>query len=199
VPDGLTWTTEYYTLAVKQLRADGRSVPGELLAHISPGHSDNINFFGVINVDIEAELAKLTGGVAAAAARPAPSAGPGPGPSSFGFGASRAGHLDGRAQGDLTPAGSAGGRWPWLCRSVLTPLIGQLRIQLLINRVRFAGEIWLRCSRAGALPRSRGWPSSVACQGRSATGSACGCWRSSESGSANGHQELPGDEPDYEM
>jgi hypothetical protein len=30
--------------------------------HISPGHSDNINFFGGINVDIEAELAKLTGG-----------------------------------------------------------------------------------------------------------------------------------------
>src|SRR5208282_2116193 len=58
----VTWTTEYYTLAVKQLRAEGRSVPDELLAHISPGHSDNINFFGVINVDIEAELAKLTGG-----------------------------------------------------------------------------------------------------------------------------------------
>jgi len=58
----VTWTTEYYTLAVKQLRADGRSVPDELLSHISPGHSDNINFFGVINVDIEAELAKLSGG-----------------------------------------------------------------------------------------------------------------------------------------
>ena len=58
----VTWTTEYYTLAVRQLRADGRSVPGELLSHISPGHSGNINFFGVINVDIEAELAKLSGG-----------------------------------------------------------------------------------------------------------------------------------------
>ena len=58
----VTWTTEYYALAVKQLRADGRSVPDELLSHISPGHSDNINFFGVINVDIEAELAKLSGG-----------------------------------------------------------------------------------------------------------------------------------------
>ena len=58
----VTWTTEYYTLAVRQLRSEGRSVPGELLAHISPGHSDNINFYGVINVDIEAELAKLTGG-----------------------------------------------------------------------------------------------------------------------------------------
>ena len=40
----------------------------------------------------------------------------------------------------------------WLSRSVLTPLTGQLRIQLLINRVRFAGEIWLRCSRAGPFP-----------------------------------------------
>jgi hypothetical protein len=30
-------------------------------AIISPGHSDNINFFGVINVDVEAELAKLDG------------------------------------------------------------------------------------------------------------------------------------------
>ena len=44
------------------MSAEGRSVPDEILAHISPGHSDNINFFGVINVDIEAELAKLTGG-----------------------------------------------------------------------------------------------------------------------------------------
>jgi hypothetical protein len=37
-------------------------VPDELLAHISPVHSGNINFFGVINVDIEAGLAKLSGG-----------------------------------------------------------------------------------------------------------------------------------------
>ena len=58
----VTWTTEYYALAVGQLRGEGRSVPDELLAHISPGHSGNINFFGVINVDIEAELAKLSGG-----------------------------------------------------------------------------------------------------------------------------------------
>jgi hypothetical protein len=34
-------------------------VPDEILAHISPAHSENINFFGVITVDIEAELAKL--------------------------------------------------------------------------------------------------------------------------------------------
>jgi TnpA family transposase len=58
----VTWTTEYYTLAVKQLRSEGRSVPDELLSHISPGHSENINFFGVINVDVEAEMAKLSGG-----------------------------------------------------------------------------------------------------------------------------------------
>ena len=59
----ITWTTEYYQLAVQHLRAKGRAVPGELLAHISPAHSENVNFFGVITVDVEAELAKLdTGG-----------------------------------------------------------------------------------------------------------------------------------------
>jgi hypothetical protein len=30
-----------------------------LLAHISPARSENVNFFGVITVGIEAELAKL--------------------------------------------------------------------------------------------------------------------------------------------
>ena len=93
----VTWTTEYYILAVKQLRAGGRSVPDELLSHISPGHSDNINFFGVINVDIEAELAKLSGGWRPL--RPAQLRDLGlcdRGPSSFGFGACRAGHLDDR-------------------------------------------------------------------------------------------------------
>jgi hypothetical protein len=57
----VAWTTEYYSRAVIELRAQGREVPDEVLAHISPGHSDNINFFGVINVDVEAELAKLDG------------------------------------------------------------------------------------------------------------------------------------------
>lgn len=55
----ITWTTEYYQLAVQQLRAQGRDVPNEILAHISPAHSENVNFFGVITVDVEAELAKL--------------------------------------------------------------------------------------------------------------------------------------------
>ncbi|MEO7195939.1 MAG: Tn3 family transposase [Pseudonocardiaceae bacterium] len=55
----ITWTTDYYQLAVRQLRAAGRDVPDEILTHISPAHSENINFFGVITVDVEAELAKL--------------------------------------------------------------------------------------------------------------------------------------------
>jgi hypothetical protein len=55
----ITWSTEYYSLAVGQLRAQGRDVPDDLLAHISPAHSENINFFGVITVDVEEELAKL--------------------------------------------------------------------------------------------------------------------------------------------
>jgi TnpA family transposase len=38
------WTTEYYGLAVAQLRAEGRRVDDELLAHISPAHSENANF-----------------------------------------------------------------------------------------------------------------------------------------------------------
>jgi len=54
----ITWTTEYYQIAVQDLRAKGRAVPDEILAHISPAHSENINF-GVITVDVEAELAKL--------------------------------------------------------------------------------------------------------------------------------------------
>ncbi|MDP9868923.1 MULTISPECIES: Tn3 family transposase [Streptosporangium] len=56
------WTTEYYSRAVLELRAQGRDVPDELLSHVSPGRSDNINLFGTIDVDIDAELAELDGG-----------------------------------------------------------------------------------------------------------------------------------------
>jgi hypothetical protein len=35
--------------------------PPKALAHISPAHSENVNFFGTIDVDIESELAKLDG------------------------------------------------------------------------------------------------------------------------------------------
>ncbi len=55
----VTWTTEYYGLAVAALRSEGRTVDDEVLAHISPVHSENVNFFGVI--DIEGELARLDG------------------------------------------------------------------------------------------------------------------------------------------
>ena len=36
----ITWTTEYYQLAVQQLRGQGRDVPDEILVHISPAHSE---------------------------------------------------------------------------------------------------------------------------------------------------------------
>jgi TnpA family transposase len=58
----VVWTTEYFGLAVQQLRADGKTVDDELLGHISPGRSENINFFGAIPVEVEAELAKLDNG-----------------------------------------------------------------------------------------------------------------------------------------
>ena len=41
------------------MRAAGPLVDDEVLAHISPAHSENINFFGAIEVDIDAELAQL--------------------------------------------------------------------------------------------------------------------------------------------
>lgn len=55
----VAWTTEYYGLAVDSMRAAGRRVEDEVLAHISPAHSESINFFGAIEVDIDAELAQL--------------------------------------------------------------------------------------------------------------------------------------------
>ena len=55
----VAWTTEYYGLAVESMRAVGRHVDDEVLAHISPAHSENINFFGAIEVDIDTELAQL--------------------------------------------------------------------------------------------------------------------------------------------
>jgi hypothetical protein len=39
----VTWTTEYYGLAVEQMRAAGRRIDDEVLAHISPAHSENID------------------------------------------------------------------------------------------------------------------------------------------------------------
>lgn len=55
----VTWTTEYYGLAVEQMRAAGRRIDDEVLAHISPAHSENINFFGAIEVDIDGTVISL--------------------------------------------------------------------------------------------------------------------------------------------
>ncbi len=55
----VAWSTEYFGRAVDSMRAAGRRVDDEVLAHISPAHSENINFFGAIEVDIDAELAQL--------------------------------------------------------------------------------------------------------------------------------------------
>lgn len=55
----VAWTTEYYGLAVNSMRAAGRRIDDDVLAHVSPAHSENINFFGSIDVDIEGELAQL--------------------------------------------------------------------------------------------------------------------------------------------
>lgn len=49
----VTWTTEYYGLAVAAMRREGRTVDDEVLAHISPVHSENVNFFSVIDVEVE--------------------------------------------------------------------------------------------------------------------------------------------------
>lgn len=58
----IAWTTAYHSRVVLELRSQGREISDEVLSRISPGHSDDINFFGV-NVDVEAELTKLdTGG-----------------------------------------------------------------------------------------------------------------------------------------
>ena len=41
------------------MRAAGRRVDDEVLAHISPAPSEDINLFGTINVDIDGELVQL--------------------------------------------------------------------------------------------------------------------------------------------
>lgn len=47
-------------LAATALRAEGRTVDDEVLAHISPVHSENVGFFGVIAVDVEGDLTEPT-------------------------------------------------------------------------------------------------------------------------------------------
>lgn len=42
----VTWTTEYYGLAISALRTAGRQVDDDLVAHIWPSHHENVNFYG---------------------------------------------------------------------------------------------------------------------------------------------------------
>jgi hypothetical protein len=37
----IAWTTEYYGLAVEQMRREGRRIDDDVLAHISPAHSEH--------------------------------------------------------------------------------------------------------------------------------------------------------------
>jgi TnpA family transposase len=53
------WMTEYLGLAVAALRATGRQVDDEILAHIWPTHHENVLLYGTHTVDIEADLAGL--------------------------------------------------------------------------------------------------------------------------------------------
>ncbi|WP_232534836.1 transposase [Nocardia terpenica] len=55
----IAWTTGYFGLPVEQMQREGRRVDDDALAHVSSAHSENINFFGTIEVDIDAELAHL--------------------------------------------------------------------------------------------------------------------------------------------
>ena len=55
----VTWTTEYYGLAITALRRAGRPVDDEVLAHIWPTHHENVNFYGSHAIDLAGELAKL--------------------------------------------------------------------------------------------------------------------------------------------
>nr|WP_043731732.1 hypothetical protein [Nocardia asiatica] len=44
----------YYGLAVEQMRRSGRRIDDEVFVHIGPAHSADIDFFGAIEVDIDA-------------------------------------------------------------------------------------------------------------------------------------------------
>ncbi len=55
----VTWTTEYYGLAIAALRRGGRGIDDEVLAHLWASHHENVHFYGNHTVDIDGELAKL--------------------------------------------------------------------------------------------------------------------------------------------
>ena len=53
------WMSEYLGLAVAALRATGRHIDDETLAHVWPTHHENVLLYGTYTVDIDAELAGL--------------------------------------------------------------------------------------------------------------------------------------------
>jgi TnpA family transposase len=53
------WMAEYLGLAVAALRATGRHIDDEMLAHVWPTHHKNVLLYGTHTVDIDAELAGL--------------------------------------------------------------------------------------------------------------------------------------------
>ena len=55
----VTWTTEYYGLAIAALRRGDRRGEEEVLAHHWPSHHENVNFYGTHSVDVDGERAKL--------------------------------------------------------------------------------------------------------------------------------------------
>jgi hypothetical protein len=73
---------EAVTFAGGTAATDLRRVDDEVLAHISPAHSENINFFGSIDVhvDIEGELAQLGPPATGPCASATPSSESRPGP-----------------------------------------------------------------------------------------------------------------------
>ncbi len=58
----VAWTTEYLDLAVATLRAGGRPIDDDVLAHISPAHNENIGFYGTFTFEVDQELAQLVAG-----------------------------------------------------------------------------------------------------------------------------------------
>jgi TnpA family transposase len=58
----VAWTTEYLALAVNQLRAAGRRIDDDVLAHVSPAHNENIGFYGTFSFEVATELAQLVDG-----------------------------------------------------------------------------------------------------------------------------------------
>ncbi len=56
------WTTEYLGLAVDELRAGGRRIDDDVLAHVSLRPQRNIGLYGTFSFEVATELAKLIDG-----------------------------------------------------------------------------------------------------------------------------------------